>query len=234
MQRRNTVNCIHRQAISIRLVSNRQLERGIDVALLFVSPHMQVGGSRTLVGQTMNEEGIRVEVEYDGAIGGEDGAVLAIRETVRMIFVGYELKEIDDIDKAHLEVGNVFAEEGDGSKGFGRGNVTAGRHYDVGVGALVVGGPIPYTETFGAVLNCFFHVQKLEMVLLICNDNVDVVRAAEAVVGNGEKAVSVGWKVDAYNFRALVGDDIEETGILVGKAVVILSPDCGGKKDIEG
>ena len=77
----------------------------------------------------------------------------SIREAVGMVDVGDELEEVDDVDEADLERGDVFAEEGDGGEGFGRGDVAAGCHYDVGVGALVVGGPVPDPETFGAVLH---------------------------------------------------------------------------------
>lgn len=49
-----------------------------------------------------------------------------------------------------------------------------------------------------------------------------------------EKAVSIRWKIDADNFRALVADHIEETGILMSESVVILAPDHGGEQDVEG
>ena len=33
---------------------------------------------------------------------------------------------------------------------------------------------------------------------------------------------------------ALVGDDVEEAGVLVGEAVVILAPDEGGDEEVDG
>jgi hypothetical protein len=54
------------------------------------------------------------------------------------------------------------------------------------------------------------------------------------MVGNGKKTVSVWGKVDSDNVGTLVGNDIEETWILMGETIVILSPDGSGKKDIEG
>lgn len=48
-----------------------------------------------------------------------------------------------------------------------------------------------------------------------------------------KQAVSVRRKVDADNFGALVGNDIKETGILMGEAVVVLSPHNRCQEDVE-
>lgn len=72
------------------------------------------------------------------------------------------------------------------------------------------------------------------MVLLVGDDDIDVVGTAETVVGDREETISIRWEVDAYDFRAFVGHDVEETWILVGEAIVILSLDGGGKENIEG
>ena len=76
MQARDPINRIHRQTIPVRLIPDRQLERGVDVALLLVAADVEVEAAGTLVGQAVDEEGVGVEVEDDGAVGGEDGAVL--------------------------------------------------------------------------------------------------------------------------------------------------------------
>jgi len=81
-----------------------------------------------------------------------------------------------------------------------RGNVAAGGEDDVGLDALVVGGPVPDSETFGAVLDGFFYAEELKMILLVGNDDVYVVATAETVVGDGEETVSVGWEVDTDDF----------------------------------
>lgn len=54
------------------------------------------------------------------------------------------------------------------------------------------------------------------------------------MIGDGKKTVSVWGKVDSDNVGTLVGNNIEETGILMGETIVILSPDGGSKKDVEG
>lgn len=60
------------------------------------------------------------------------------------------------------------------------------------------------------------------MVLFVGDDDIDVVGAAEAVVHTGEKTISIRWEVNSYNFRALVGDNVEESGILMGETIVVL------------
>lgn len=48
-----------------------------------------------------------------------------------------------------------------------------------------------------------------------------------------KQTVSIGREVDANNFGALVGNHIQETGILVSEAVVVLSPDDGCQENVE-
>jgi hypothetical protein len=100
-------------------------------------------------------------------------------------------------------------------------DVSAGGDDDVGLFAVVVGGPVPDTDALGAVGDGGVHVEELDVVLLVGDDNVDVVGGAEAVVHCAQQAVRVGWEVDADNFGRLVYDDREEAGILVSEAVVI-------------
>ena len=71
------------------------------------------------------------------------------------------------------------------------------------------------------------------MLGLVGDDDVDVIGAAEAVVGHAEQAIRVGRQVDAGDFGALVGDDVEEARVLVGEAVVILAPDERGDEEID-
>lgn len=49
---------------------------------------MQVAGAGTLVGQAMDEEGVRMEVEDHWSIGCEEGSVFAVRQAVGVIDFG--------------------------------------------------------------------------------------------------------------------------------------------------
>ena len=71
------------------------------------------------------------------------------------------------------------------------------------------------------------------MRLLVGDDHVDVVGAAQAVVGDAQQAVGVGRQIDARHPRALVGDHVDEARVLMGEAVMILTPDGGADEDVE-
>ncbi|KAG9954467.1 D-xylulose 5-phosphate/D-fructose 6-phosphate phosphoketolase, partial [Aureobasidium melanogenum] len=98
---------------------------------------------------------------------------------------------------------------------------------------LAVRSPLPDAKTLGAVGDGVLHVQILKVVLLVGNNNIDVVGGLQTVVHSAEKAVGIRRKVDTDNFRRLVGNNIEETGVLVSEAIVVLAPDGGGKQDVE-
>jgi hypothetical protein len=175
-----------------------------------------------------------MEIEDDGLIVSEDVCPLLVGHSMGMVNRGDELEEIDNVDESDLELWEVLAEKSSGSEGFLGGDITAGSHDEIRLLTVVVGCPIPDSDTLGAVSNGLLHREELEMLLLVCNNDVDVVGGTEAMIHDGEEGVSVRWEVDSDNVGALVGDDIEETGILMGETVVILSPDSGGKKNVEG
>jgi len=143
MERRDTINSIHRKTIPIRLIPDRQLKWSVDVTLLLVSPDVKVGGARSLVGQSVDQEWVAMEIENNGPVGGEDRCVFAIRQTMRMVNFGNQLEEIDDVNESNLEIGNVFSEECGGGECFKGRNITTRGEYDIRIKALVVGSPVP-------------------------------------------------------------------------------------------
>ena len=83
------------------------------------------------------------------------------------------------------------------------------------------------------MLDGLVHRQPLRRRLLAGDDDVDVVAAAEAVVGDREQAVGVGRQVDADHLRLLVDDVVDEAGVLVAEAVVVLPPDVRAEEVVE-
>src|SRR5690242_13732774 len=69
--------------------------------------------------------------------------------------------------------------------------------------------------------------------MLAGNDDVDVVAAAKAMVGDTEQRVRIRRKIDADDLGLLVHDMIDEAGVLMTEAVVILPPDVRTEKVIE-
>lgn len=188
----------------------------------------------TLIRQTMDQPGIGVEVKENGFVICEDGAEFVVGETMRMRPFGHQFEEADDVYKADFQEGEMFAKEGCGGKGFVRRHVAARRHYDVGFAVLVVGSPVPDSKALCAVGDCLLHVEVLEVFLLVGDDDVDIVRAAETVIHYGEQTIAVWREVNADYFRTFVCNNVEEAGVLMREAVMVLSPNCGCEEDVEG
>ena len=64
-------------------------------------------------------------------------------------------------------------------------------------------------------------------------DYVHVMPAAQAVVHDGEEAVGIGGEIDADDLGFFIDDMVDEAGVLMGEAVVVLPPDVGGEEIIQ-
>ena len=127
-----------------------------------------------------------------------------------------------------------FAKDGNGGQYLQRRSISAARHHHVRFdGFLIVAGPLPDTDSFGAMDNCGVHCQPLREGVFAGNHYIDVIPAAQAVIKDGKQAIGVGRQIDAHNVGLLVNDVIEETRILMCETVVILLPHMGGKQVIE-
>ena len=62
---------------------------------------------------------------------------------------------------------------------------------------------------------------------------LDVVAAAQAVVGDGQQAVGVRRQVDAGDLGLLVHHVVDEARVLVGEAVVVLLPDVRAEQVVQ-
>ena len=78
-----------------------------------------------------------------------------------------------------------------------------------------------------------FHGQPLGQRVFSRNHHVHIMPAAQAVIEDRQQAVGVGRKINAHDIGLLVDDVVEETGILVREAVVILLPDVGGEQIVQ-
>ena len=77
------------------------------------------------------------------------------------------------------------------------------------------------------------HIHPLRRGLFAGNNDVYIVAATKAVIRYREQTIGVGRKIDPHNFGLLVNHMIDETGVLVAKAVMILPPDVGGEQIVE-
>lgn len=98
----HAVDGVDGEAEAVGAVADGQLERGVDVALFEVADDVQVVLALALVRQAVDEPGVAVEVEDDGLVVGEDGLELGVGAAVRVLGLGDQLEEVDDVDEADL------------------------------------------------------------------------------------------------------------------------------------
>src|ERR1019366_7346730 len=138
--------------------------------------------------------------------------------------------QVDDVDHPNFEVGQMLAHDGDGGERLQRGYVAAAGHDHVRRNGLVVAGPLPDADAFGAVLDGGVHRQPLWRRMFARDHDVDVMAAAQGGGHHRQQAVCIRRKVNAHHLSFLVHDMIYETGVLMCETVVILTPDVRGQK----
>ena len=144
-----------------------------------------------------------------------------------------QLHEIHHVDHSDSQFGQMGAKDGHGRQDLQSGRVSAAGHHHVRLGILVVAGPLPDADALRAVRDRRVYGQPLGHGMLPGNHDVDVMPAAQAVIKDREQAVGVGRKVHAHDVGLLVDDVVQEAGILVREAIVVLLPDMGGKQIVE-
>src|SRR5690348_10391120 len=160
-ERRDAVDDVHHEMEPIEVVEHDHVERRGRRALFLVAAHVDVPVVRAAIREPVDEPRIAVEGEHDRLVGGEERVELAVGEPVRMLDVGLEAHQVDDIDDAHLQVGKLAAEQVDGGERLQRRHVAAAGHDDVGI-AGVVRCPLPDADPARAVEDRVLHGQIVE------------------------------------------------------------------------
>ena len=127
----------------------------------------------------------------------------------------------------------MLLEKLDRSEGFQGRNVAAAGHDHVRLAAAIAARPLPDSQARRAVLDRLIHGQPLRRDLLAGDDDVHVVAAAQAVVGDGQQAIGVRRQIDAHDLRLLVHHVVDEAGVLMAEPVVILPPDVARQEVVE-
>ena len=118
----------------------------------------------------------------------------------------------------------VLAEDADRGEHLQGGHVAGAGQHHVGLGAVAVAaGPFPDPRAPGAVQDRGVHVQPVLGRLLARDDHVDVVPAAQAVVGDRQQRVRVRRQVDPDHLGLLVDHMVNEARVLVREAVMVLA-----------
>ena len=229
---REIIDRRHDEVEAIQSVKDSHVEGRGDGALFDVAADVDVLVVAS-VSQLMDEAGIAVEGEDDGLVGGEDHVVISLRQAVRVLLLALETHQVNDVDNADAQFGERAAQDGDGGQSLKRRRVAAAGHDDVRLLTLVGGCPLPDADALSAVLYGLLHSQPLWTRMFGGDDDVHVVAGADAVVKAAQQAVCIRRQVQADNVGLLVGDVVEEAGVLMREAVVILLPDVGGEDVVE-
>ena len=128
----------------------------------------------------------------------------AVGRSVRMLRDRLQPEQIHDVDEPQLQVGLPLAQDRGGGQRLHRRDVAAAGQHHVRLGAGVGAGPRPDAHPLGAVHDRFVDRGELQVLLLVGDDHVDVVLAAQAVIGDRQERVGVGRQVDADHRRPLV------------------------------
>ena len=141
--------------------------------------------------------------------------------------------QIDYIGDANLQIGKVLTKNVHSSECFERGHVPGTSHDHVRLSALIIAGPFPNANSLRAMFDRRIHVEVLKGHLFTRNGHVDVVSAAQTVIGDRQQRVCVWRQIDSDDFGLFVYHVIDEARILMAEAVVVLPPDVGSEQIVE-
>src|SRR5450759_979017 len=222
---RDSVDGGDHQMEAVQVVEHDHVERGGGRALFLVAADVDVVVAIAAVGQAMDEPRVAVIGEDDRLVRGEERVELLVRHAVRMFGLGLQTHQVDHVYYADLDVRQVLAHQVDGGQGLQCRDVAAAGHDDIRLAALIVAGPVPDSDAAGAVQDRLLHGQPVGRGLLAGHDDVDVVAAPQAVVRDRQHRVGVRRQIDSDDLGLLVDDDIDKARVLMGEAVVVLTPD---------
>ena len=218
---------------TVQIVQDHHVEGGRGRALLLVAAHVQVLVVGAAIGQAVDQPRVAVEREDDRPVFREEGVEVLVAQPVRVLGVRLQLHEVDDVDHPDFQVGKMLTHDRDGSERLQRRHVATAGHHHIRCLALIVACPLPDADTLRAVLDGGVHRQPLRRRMFSRDHDIDVVAAAQAVIHHRQQAVRVRRKVNAHDLGLLVGDDVDEAGILMRESVVILAPDMRGQEVVQ-
>ena len=176
------------------------------------------------ISEPMNQPGITVIGEDDRFVRREEHVEILVGQTVRVFAPRLEFHQIHHVDHPDFQFGEKLPQQLDSGQGFEGRHVATTHHHDIRLAAAVVARPRPDADAGGAMFDGGVHVEPLRRGLLPGDNHVHVVAAAQAVVRHREQGVRIGRQIDADDFRLLVHDVVDETGVLMAETVVVLPP----------
>ena len=156
------VDDVHDQVEPVHVVHHHHVERRGGGAFLLVAADVEVVVVGAAVGEPVDQPRVAVVGEDHRPVGGEQRVELGVAHPVRVLGVGLQPHQVDDVDHPDPQLRQVLAEDvGGGQHLQGRHVARAGQHH-VGLGAVAVAaGPLPDPGAPGAVQDRRVHVQPV-------------------------------------------------------------------------
>src|SRR5260370_5656097 len=178
LQSRDAVDHIASEMNSIQIVRDGHVERCGCGSFFVVSAQVEIVVIGAGIREAVNEPRIAVIGKDDGLVGCEEGIEFTVGEAMRMFAGRLDGHQVDDVDDADFNVGEMLTEQIHGGKSFEGWNVTGAGHHHVGLRPLIVRSPLPNTDSARAMLDGEIHIEKLQCRLFAGNYYVDVDAAA--------------------------------------------------------
>ena len=170
---------------------------------------------------------IAVECEDNRLVCCKQSVVLCVCQTVRMFCMLFQFHQVNYVDNADLQFRKCVTQDCYSCKSLKCRCVAAACHYEVRLLSLIVACPVPDTDTLCTVFYSLLHCQPLLSRMLGSYDYVYIISASDTVIEAGQQTVRIRRKVKTYYVCLLIGNVIQESGILMCKSVVILLPYVG-------
>src|ERR1700678_325453 len=111
----------------------------------------------------MNQPRVTVEIEDHWFVLGEQAVKVSIAQTMRMLALGQESEQIDDINETNFQIRKFVAQKLIGGQCFLGGNVASACKHNIRFAAFVIARPSPDAGAAYAMLDCRVHVEILQM-----------------------------------------------------------------------
>ena len=209
---------VQHQLVAIQVVQHHHVKGRGSGAFLLEATHMDVVVIAPAVGEPVHQRWVAMEGKDHRPVDGEQGVEIPVFQAMRMFGLRLQGHQVNHVDDTNANVGHVFAQQHHRRQRLQRGHVASASHHNVGLlvaGRIFVAGPGPHTGAGRAVAHGSVHVQPLPRRLLAGHDDVDIVAAAQAMVGHRQQAVGIGRQIDTHHIRRLVSHMVYETWVLM-------------------
>ena len=165
-------------------------------------------------------------------VGRQQRVEIMIFQAMGMLRARLQHHQVHHVDDTDTDVGHIGVQERDSSQCLERRYIARASHDHVGITGIITG-PMPNARASGAVANRRIHLEPLPLRLFAGDDDVHIVKAAQTVIRDREQTIRIRRQINPHDVGFFVRDMINETGILMRKAIMVLPPCIRGEQIIE-